>query len=220
MNKQVFFDFDGTLADSERGIIISIKEMVKKLGLPQLSDAEYRTFIGPAMTANLKRAYPDLSEAKVAQGVAEYHRSYAQDGYAELDIYPGIQSALEQLKAEGFRLNIASAKPVDVLPQILDRFHLTNYFDGVYGATTDEKMRSRKADILAYGIAQSGADPKRSVMVGDRYTDINGGAENNVRTIGVSYGFGDAAELRASNASAIVAKPQEIPGAVDLLLNS
>lgn len=218
MNNQVFFDFDGTLANSERGILISVKEMVRQLGLPQLTDAQYRTFIGPAMTANLRKYFPQLSEAQVVQGVAAYQKSYAQDGIFELEIYPGMISALEKLKMGGYRLNIASAKPEAVLTRILDRFKLDEFFDGVYGATVDERIRSRKADILAYGISQSGADPDRSVMVGDRYTDMNGGMENRVKTLGVTYGFGDAAELRASKATAIVSTPAELPVAISTLL--
>lgn len=193
--------------------------MVNKLHLPHLTDAQYRMFIGPAMTANLHKFFPDLSDEQVLKGVAQYQTSYAQDGIFELEIYPGLEEALTDLKSAGYRLNIASAKPENVLHRILDQFHLNDYFEGIYGATVDERIRSKKADILAYGLVQSGANNDQSVMIGDRYTDMNGGAENHVKTLGVTYGFGDAAELRASNATAIVSSPQEVPAGVAKLLN-
>lgn len=217
MTNQLFFDFDGTIANSEKGIILSIKQMVDSLKLPHLTDEEYRTFIGPAMTASLNKHFPDLSEEQVIYGVSQYQKSYAQDGIFEMSVYPGVETALTQLKEAGYALNIASAKPEDVLHRILDHFHLTDYFGGVYGATTDERIRSKKADILAYGLTKSGADIDHSVMIGDRYTDMNGGRENNVRTLGVTYGFGDAAELRASNATAIVTTQEELPVGVSAL---
>ncbi|WP_252904427.1 HAD hydrolase-like protein [Secundilactobacillus silagei] len=55
-------------------------------------------------------------------------------------------------------------------------------------------------------------------MVGDRYTDMAGGNANQVKTLGVTYGFGDVAELRSSNATALVASPAELPAGVAKLL--
>lgn len=218
MSNQLFFDFDGTIANSEKGIILSIKYMIDQLKLPHLTDEQYRTFIGPAMTTSLNKYFPELSEDQVLRGVDYYQTSYAQDGIFELEVYPGIETALDQLKTAGYQLNIASAKPEDVLHRILNQFRLKDYFTGVYGATVDERIRSKKADILAYGIRQSHATPSQSVMIGDRYTDMNGGQENQVKTLGVTYGFGDAAELRAANATAIVTSPEELPVGITALM--
>jgi len=53
-------------------------------------------------------------------------------------------------------------------------------------------------------------DTKNLVMVGDRSSDIVGAHKNNLKAIGVTYGFGDYAELKAANSEWIVNKPQEI----------
>ena len=42
-------------------------------------------------------------------------------------------------------------------------------------------------------------------MVGDRYTDMDGGFENHVKTLGVTYGFGAIEELQAAHATAMIA---------------
>lgn len=47
-------------------------------------------------------------------------------------------------------------------------------------------------------------------MVGDRSSDIVGAHKNNLKAIGVTYGFGDYAELKSANSEWIVNKPQEI----------
>lgn len=218
MNKQVFFDFDGTIVDSQHGIIMAVKKMVDELQLPHLTDAEYRLFIGPTVTDSLKKFFPSLSEKQINAGVAKYRENYNSQGLFDLEIYPGVEAALTTLKSAGYQLNLASAKPEPVLRRIIDKFQLNNYFNGIYGATEDRKIRVQKADILAYGLEQSGASHDQSLMVGDRYTDMNGGAENHVKTLGVTYGFGDAAELRAANATALVTSPAELPAGVKRLL--
>lgn len=218
MNKQVFFDFDGTIVDSQHGIIMAVKKMVDELQLPHLTDAEYRLFIGPTVTDSLKKFFPSLSEKQINAGVARYRENYNSQGLFDLEIYPGVEAALTTLKSAGYQLNLASAKPEPVLRRIVDKFQLNNYFNGIYGATEDRKIRVQKADILAYGLEQSGATQDQSVMVGDRYTDMNGGAENHVKTLGVTYGFGDAAELRAANATALVTSSAELPAGVKRLL--
>lgn len=213
MNNQVFFDFDGTIANSERGIVHSVKKMVDDLRLPHLTDEQYRLFIGPTLADSLTKFFPSLSEKQVANGIAKYRAEYELHGMFDLQIYPGIETALMTLKTAGYQLNIASAKPEPVLQRIIDKFQLNDYFSGIYGAA-GEVNRVKKADILAYGIKTSGASRTNSVMVGDRYTDMIGGKANHVKTLGVTYGFGDTDELKASNATALVALPKEIPAGV------
>lgn len=55
-------------------------------------------------------------------------------------------------------------------------------------------------------------------MIGDRNTDMIGGYENHVKTLGVTYGFGDVPELSAAHASAIVNHPNEIQMGVEKLV--
>lgn len=218
MTNQLFFDFDGTIANSEQGIVNAIKYMVDQLNLPHLTDTEYRTFIGPTLTSSLNRYFPELTENQVITGVKAYQESYGDTGMFEMTLYPNIEHTLTQLKDAGFRLNVASTKTETVLTDVVEHFKLGHYFEGLYGATIDERDRSSKSAILAYGMQQSGAMANHTIMIGDRYTDMNGGTDNQVKTLGVTYGFGDAAELRAAEATAIVTTPLEIPDAVAELL--
>lgn len=215
--KQLFFDFDGTIADSEPGIVHGIAYMLQKMGLPQLSAAQYRTFIGPSLTSSLKRYFPQLSDADCATAVKHYQEVYTQSGIFELTIYPGVLAALTRLQKAGYRLNIASAKPEPMVKRIVKHFDLGHYFGGIYGATLDESIRATKTAVLAYGLAQSGAEAKSSLMIGDRDTDMQGGAANHMRTLGVTYGFGSDAELKQAHATAIVQTPAELPAGVQRL---
>ncbi|WP_461214962.1 HAD hydrolase-like protein [Lacticaseibacillus sp. GG6-2] len=212
--KQLFFDFDGTIANSEPGIVHGIQYMLQKMSLPALTAAQYRTFIGPSLTSSLKRYFPQLSDADCTQAVKFYQEIYVQSGIFELTLYPGVLPALERLQSADYQLNIASAKPEVMVKRIVEHFDLGHYFAGIYGATLDESIRSTKTAVLAYGLAQSGATAATSLMIGDRDTDMQGGRANHMRTLGVTYGFGSDAELRQAQATAIIQQPAELPTGV------
>lgn len=216
--KQLFFDFDGTIADSHRGIIHGIEYMLQQMHLPSLTDAEYRTFIGPSLTSSLKRYFPHLTDADCAQAVKHYQKLYTESAIFELDLYPGIKQVLGDLQASGYQLNIATAKPEVMVDRIIDHFDLGQFFTGVYGATLDESIRSTKTAVLAYGLEKAHADVANSLMIGDRDTDMQGGYNNHVQTLGVTYGFGSAEELRNAHAAAIVETPQAIPAGITKLM--
>ncbi|WP_125709359.1 HAD hydrolase-like protein [Lacticaseibacillus porcinae] len=216
--KQLFFDFDGTIADSHRGIIHGIEYMLQQMHLPSLTDAQYRTFIGPSLTSSLKRYFPKLTDADCAQAVKYYQELYADSAIFELDLYPGIQQVLSDLQNAGYRLNVATAKPEVMVDRIIEHFDLGQYFTGVYGATLDESIRSTKTAVLAYGLEKAQANTAESLMIGDRDTDMQGGFNNHVQTLGVTYGFGSAEELTNAHAAAIVETPQAIPAGIAKLM--
>ncbi|WP_263849561.1 HAD hydrolase-like protein [Lacticaseibacillus camelliae] len=120
--KTLFFDLDGTIADSQEGIINSIHYMIQKQHLPLLDDDTYRQFIGPSLGSSLNKYYPALSAAEVDQTIQYYHEFYLAKGIFQQTLYPGILDALDRLLHAGYQLNIASAKPEPMVTQIAERF--------------------------------------------------------------------------------------------------
>ena len=54
------------------------------------------------------------------------------------------------------------------------------------------------------------ADINNAVMIGDRYHDIEGAKQNNLKSIGVLYGFGDREELEQAGADYIAETPPQL----------
>lgn len=214
----LFFDFDGTIADSEIGIVKSIKYSVSKMGLPELSADQYRKFIGPALITSIKKYYPHLSAEDVTRALQYYQEYYHSEGIFQLTIYPGILAELTALNDAGYTLHIASAKPEPMINEISKHFELGQYFAGEFGATSDERTRVTKTAVLKYALEKANANPQQSVMIGDRDTDMLGGYHNQVKTLGVTYGFGDVPELIGAHASEIVDKPEQIQAGVSRLV--
>ena len=83
----------------------------------------------------------------------------------ENSVYPGIEELLAHLKNTGRKVVVATSKPEVFAVQILEHFHLAQYFDRIAGASMDEN-RVEKADVLRYAIeaggSVEGSDGRRS----------------------------------------------------------
>ena len=125
-------------------------------------------------------------------------------------MYEGIPELLKNLKAAGKHLLVATSKPELFAIQILEHFHLKEYFDFIGGASMDE-VRVRKGDVITYVLdTVTLTDVSAAVMVGDREHDILGAGENRMDSIGVLFGYGSREELEKAGANEIAASVPEL----------
>lgn len=207
----LFFDFDGTVADSEAGIVAGLKYMVQDRGLRPLDNSAYVQFIGPALVDMLPKVWPELDDVEVKRAIDAFHHYYEEEGLYQAKLYPKFLDTMTDLKQQGDQLYIASAKPETMLHRLVKHFSLDQYFAGAYGASDDEQTRVTKTDVLAYALKATQTDPATSVMIGDRANDMTGGLDNHVQLLGVTYGFGSAKELQDAGAKVLADKPEAIP---------
>jgi len=207
----LFFDFDGTVADSEAGIVAGLKYMVQDRGLRPLDNSAYVQFIGPALVDMLPKVWPELDDVEVKRAIDAFHHDYEDEGLYQAKLYPKFLDTMANLKQQGDQLYIASAKPETMLHRLVKHFSLDQYFAGAYGASDDEQTRVTKTDVLAYALKATQTDPAVSVMIGDRANDMTGGLDNHVQLLGVTYGFGSAKELQDAGAKVLADKPEAIP---------
>lgn len=212
--KNLFFDFDGTIANTQEGIVNALEFMVDDLKMEHLGVDTYKKFIGPALVDSLEKFYPDFPKSRYPEAVKSFQSFYNTKGVYQLELYPGITDMLQQLKNEGYNLFVSSVKTESMLHLLVPRFKLDDYFQGFYGQTDDGFSRNTKKAILKFGLDDSNSKPEDSVMIGDRMTDMEGGIQNNVHTLGITYGFGDHQELQESGAELIVEHVSDIPDAV------
>jgi len=200
------FDLDGTLTDSQEGILNCTVYALKRLQLPVPDEATLKKFIGPPLTDSFER-YCGCTHEQAVQALKLYRERFAPVGLFENRLYPGIPEMLQSLKLQGKSIILASSKPEEYALRILEFFKIRSYFDLVVGATMDEKLVA-KADIIeeVFCRLEAGqAAKKQSVMVGDRKQDILGARSRGVRVIGVRYGYAEPGELEACGPDAYAA---------------
>lgn len=205
-HKAILFDLDGTLTDSGEGIINCAIVALEHFGLPVPSREEMRVFVGPPLHESFINHGVPADRADEA--VQVYRSRYIPIGKFENTPYPGIRQMLEALKADGHKLYVATSKPEAMSVEILEHFDLAKYFDMICGATMDTS-RSSKDAVIAYLLEQNGrAD--NMIMVGDTKFDVLGAAAHGIPTIGVSWGYGAAAEMENAGAKAIAHTAEEL----------
>jgi phosphoglycolate phosphatase len=196
----VLFDLDGTLTDSAPGIAGSINAALQALGhapVPELGWA-----IGPPIDDVMARLMRQCGDDRVAEAVTLYRQFYGASGLFDNALYPGIPTMLDNLVAAGFTLCLATSKRRVFAERILAHFGLAARFRGIYGSE-EGGLLDHKPALIAHILAREAVRPADAVMIGDRRYDIEGAHANGVRAIGVTWGYGGIAELRAAGADAL-----------------
>ncbi|HET7409457.1 MAG TPA: HAD-IA family hydrolase [Paracoccaceae bacterium] len=216
------FDLDGTLADTAGDLLAAANEVLAPRGLPLLTVAD-RPVAGrggremirrslaiagrpddtPEALALIDGMYPDLLDA--------YETRIAH----ETTLFEGAEAAVDALAAGGWRIGICTNKPERLALLLIDALGVRERFSAILGADT---LHVRKPDPEHFfeTARRIGADPARSVMIGDTLTDLTTARRAGVPC--VLTGFGFAAEPLAELApDAIVAHFDELPPVLERL---
>ena len=205
----VIFDFDGTLCDTGPGIMNSAAYALEAYGfeVPREPGA-LRCFIGPPLLVTFQEQFG--ADAATAQAlVQKYRERYNGAILNESMLYRGIVTLLENLKAAGIRIGIASSKPKRYIDQLLAHYTIDKFFDAVCGVDFNTDCES-KASIIARCLQELGVTPEKALMVGDKSYDINGGKANGLKTVGVNWGYGSKFEFIEAGADFQAEKPMDI----------
>ena len=209
MYSTILFDLDGTLTDSEQGIINSIEYALTKYEIRLESKADLRKFLGPPLKDSFIQ-FCGFSDEKADEAVNFYREYFKEKGIFENIVYQGIYDLLEKLKSKNKTLILATSKPEPFTLRILEHFDLLNYFDFVAGSNMDN-TRCRKDEVISYALNSCKiTDLSSAIMVGDREHDIIGAKKVGIDSIGVLYGYGNLQELKNAGATYIAKDTEEI----------
>ncbi len=207
MPKTIFFDLDGTLTDSGPGIMNCAALMLDHYNFPY-DEALLRTFIGPPLRVRL--AQLGFSPEDAAEATKIFRGRYNVTGKFENTPYPGMIDLLKTLKAQGYRLFVATSKPEVTAREVLDHFNMTGYFEEICGADL-EKGRDTKDQVITY-LKEKVGTLEDVVMVGDTDYDVLGAKAHGIPTIGVTWGYGDPESMTACGAVAIATTMAKLYG--------
>lgn len=210
MYKAILFDLDGTLTESGEGITKSVQYALERLGKPEPDLDKLREFIGPPLLEQFMK-YADLDEAEARRAVELYRERYSVVGLYENRPYPGIERLLEELRKKGYLLAVASSKPERFVLQILEYFHLADYFHEIVGSEM-AGLRTKKSEVIEEALGRLGLSEHREqvLMVGDKEHDVFGAREAGLDCVAVSYGYGSMEELTEAGPLKIVDSAEEL----------
>jgi len=211
MNKfsHIIFDLDGTLTDNTRGIESSVRYALDKMQIDDFDGIVPKQFIGPPLQWGFRNLF-GLNERNTELAVEYFREYYSVHGLLENDPYPGIFEMLEELHFAGKHLYIATSKLEKFALQISEHFGFNKYIVQLKGADYKGE-HATKATIISH-LLESRQLPssKDIVMIGDTLFDIEGGKENGLSTIAVTYGFGKKEDLEKAGPDYLVESVEEL----------
>jgi phosphoglycolate phosphatase len=170
MTNAALFDFDGTLADSFAAITASTNHVRTTYGLPPLSEAEVRGYVGYGLANLLEALAPGVP---VDEAIACYRAHHQQAMFAGTKLMPGVAETIPELARRGYRMAVCSNKRVEFTRQLVDALGLAPYFTAVLGP--DDVGGRAKPDpaMLLEGLTRLGVSRESAVYVGDMAVDVH-----------------------------------------------
>lgn len=211
--KLVVFDCDGTLVDSQHSIIACMAAAWRAFGLDAPpTAASVRRVVGLPLVESIARLHPAGTGADhlaLADCYKQAFHALRRGGPEEEPLFPGVRETVGYLAKAGVFLGIATGKGRRGLSVTLSRHDLMEFF--VTRQTADDAPGKPHPGMLLQAMAETGAAPEETVMVGDTTFDMMMARNAGVPAIGAAWGYHEPAELREAGAEVV------IPSCADLL---
>lgn len=207
--KFVIFDFDGTLFDSRKGIISSVKYALDDMGIAHPSEEELTAFIGPPLLWSFKNQFT-LEEEEALYAVSKLREHYDSIGYLGSQAYSGMENLLYELKGNSCKLAIATAKPMVYAEKILVENNWQGFFESLRGSSLKGELFPKERTIGEVLEDLEIVNKEQVVMIGDTIYDIKGAQHHGIESIAVNYGYGKVQDLKDSKPSHIVESIDEL----------
>lgn len=204
------FDFDGTLADTGRTIIVSKQEAMELMGLEVADDATCASTIGLSAKKGFELLYPGLSEERIDECVTVYRRIFEEKKLTiPPEIFPGVFETLTALKNRGITLTIASSRNTASLREFLDKLGLADYFPYYLGGDDTELLKPNPHPVFKT-LEELSCSPENTLVVGDMPFDIVMGRNAGTYTCGVTYGNASRQQLLDAGADFVIDRMEQL----------
>lgn len=181
----IVFDWDGTLMDSAGAIVRAIQASARDLGLPEPAEARARHVIGLGLQEALSYAVPELDPRDYPAMVERYRHHYLSADH-QLELFPGSFELVEALADSGRFLGVATGKSRKGLERALAHSGLGRFFHATRCA--DECFSKPHPQMLEEVMAECGALPERTLMIGDTTHDLLMARNAGVDAVAVEFG--------------------------------
>ncbi|MBE1237121.1 HAD-IA family hydrolase [Phaeovibrio sulfidiphilus] len=213
----VVWDVDGTLVDSRQFILDTMTESFRRCELEVPSIDRISAIIGLSLTEGIEHLLPEPQKARAREVTDVYRDIYfttrARPDFQE-DLFAGMAKILDDLEKREIPMAIATGKSRRGVEAFLKRFDLEGRFVSV--CTPDDGPGKPNPWMIREALDVVGADPARSVMIGDAVYDMQMAVSAGVVGIGVSWGNQPPEALKSAGAYVVAGNAAGLESLLDM----
>lgn len=189
--KAVIFDMDGVIIDSEPFWKNAEFEVFSSLGV--VLDKEFTDLTQTMTTIEVtkfwyeKFPWESKSLEEVEDMVISRVMELIEQGRAERN---GIELFIKQLKSNGFKIGLATNSPYKIIPVVLEKAGIADYFDSIFSA---EFVEFGKPDPAIYLMTSKelGIDPENCIVIEDSYSGMLAAKKAGMKVVAFTNGNQD-----------------------------
>lgn len=212
-NKLAVFDCDGTLVDSQHSICAAMIRAFEGENLVAPDRATILSVVGLSLPLAMARLLPDTDVDYHDHLSDRYKLAFQQlrhENAVSEPLYPGIAELIRELDADGWLLGVATGKSDRGLRLCLGHHGIHAHF--VTLQTADRHPSKPHPSMLLTAMAEAGATPQSTVMIGDTSFDIDMALSAGTRALGVGWGYHTPQELVGAGAHSVAMDSTELRG--------
>lgn len=213
----LIFDCDGTIVDSQAGIVLSMDHAFLSLGLKPPPRSATLSVVGLSLPEAFSVLAPDV-EPEMRKMLAERYKSAFRDldrDPSECEVlFPGCKTTISKLlDDDNVVLGIATGKSKRGVDRLVEREGWHGHFVTIQ--TADDHPSKPHPSMIMTAMAETGAEPHETIMIGDTTYDIDMAHAAKVGALGVTWGYHHRDELAESGAHVIIDDYAELPDAIE-----
>lgn len=217
-HKLVIFDCDGTLVDSQDLIVQAMDLAFEQSRLTPPARHQTLSIVGLSLVEAMQVLVPDASEADQHMLAARYKSSFGElisDTNRKEPLYDGAAEAVESLAArDDVVLGIATGKSQRGVRRVLLEHGMQHSFVTIQ--TADDAPSKPHPAMIHQAMAEAGAAPQDTVMIGDTVYDLQMAQAAGVASIGVDWGYHSPIDLKACAPDALLSDFNQLIDVLDV----
>ena len=180
--KNILFDLDGTLLDTNELIIQSFQHTYQTHLNRQVHKDEIIKSFGEILKITLDREFGEYSEEAI-----KTYRSFQVGNFEKLiAIHKGVKEGVIELHRQGYKLGVVTSRLNDSAIRGINHFGLMDYFGSVIGSDDTDKHKPDPTPAFM-ALKELGGKPSETIIVGDSPFDILCGKNAGIKSVAVGW---------------------------------
>jgi phosphoglycolate phosphatase len=172
---------------------------------------QVRRAVGGGLETAMRHFVPEAQIAEACRMHVEYTNNILLE---DVKLFPGTLELLRAQKSAGVTLAVFTNKRGEHARLVCDHLGVTPYLKGIFGAK-DTPWLKPQPELAAHVLAQLGAEPATTLLIGDSPFDVTAAHNGGFRCWCVTTGTHNSDELRAANADAVFADLSQVQRALE-----